>query len=101
MGQTWYPQFIPDVFPGVANFSTGIMFNPFGWATQARIDQKLNKNFTFTAIAYKDREFGSVPGDSTPGDPTKPGTTNLGSYNSSIPALHGKIELLRFVSFSL
>ena len=30
MGQTWYPTFIPEVFPGVANFSTGIMFNPFG-----------------------------------------------------------------------
>jgi DcaP outer membrane protein len=83
MGQTWYPQFIPDVFPGVANFSTGIMFNPFGWATQARLDQKLNKNFTFTAIAYKDREFGTSSID---------GNSNSPSYNSSIPALHGKIE---------
>jgi hypothetical protein len=48
-GQTWYPTFIPEVFPGVANFSTGIPFNPFGWATQFRIDQKLNDKFKFTS----------------------------------------------------
>lgn len=83
MGQTWYPQFIPDVFPGVANFSTGIIFNPFGWATQIRLDQKLNKNFIVTAIAYKDREFGSATID---------GNNNSPSYNSTIPTLHGKIE---------
>ena len=22
LGQTWYPSFVPEVFPGVANFST-------------------------------------------------------------------------------
>jgi hypothetical protein len=83
MGQTWYPQFIPEIFPGVANFSTGIMFNPFGWATQARLDQKLNNNFTFTAVAYKDREFGSFAIDGNPNSP---------SYNSTLPTIHGKIE---------
>ena len=41
MGQTWYPTFIPEVFPGVANFSTGIMFNPFGWASQVKLKQNL------------------------------------------------------------
>lgn len=82
-GQTWYPTFIPEVFPGVANFSTGIPFNPFGWATQFRIDQKLNDKFSFSFIAYKDREFGAFPAD---------GNQNSPVYNSIIPAMHGKIE---------
>lgn len=82
-GQTWYPTFIPEVFPGVANFSTGIPFNPFGWATQFRIDQKLNDKFRFSFIAYKDREFGAFPAD---------GNQNSPVYNSVIPAMHGKIE---------
>jgi hypothetical protein len=82
-GQTWYPQFIPEVFPGVANFSTGIPFNPFGWATQFRLDQKLNNQFKFSFIAYKDREFGAFPMD---------GKQNSPVYNSVIPAMHGKIE---------
>lgn len=82
-GQTWYPTFIPEVFPGVANFSTGIPFNPFGWATQFRIDQKLNDEFRFSFIAYKDREFGAFPAD---------GNNNSPVYNSVLPAMHGKIE---------
>lgn len=82
-GQTWYPTFIPEVFPGVANFSTGIPFNPFGWATQFRLDQKLSNQFKFSFIAYKDREFGASPID---------GKQNSPVYNSVIPAMHGKIE---------
>jgi hypothetical protein len=82
-GQTWYPTFIPEVFPGVANFSTGIPFNPFGWATQFRIDQKLNDKFKVSFIAYKDREFGAFSAD---------GNQNSPVYNSVIPAMHGKIE---------
>jgi len=83
MGLTWYPQFIPEVFPGVANFSTGIPFNPFGWATQFRVDQKLDQNFTFSFIAHKDREFGAIPADNI---------YNSGNYRSMIPNLHGKIQ---------
>lgn len=30
-GQTWYPMFIPECFPGVVNFNTGIPIAPFGW----------------------------------------------------------------------
>lgn len=82
-GQSWYPAFIPEVFPGVANFSTGIPFNPFGWATQFRIDQKLNDKFRASFIAYKDREFGAFPAD---------GNQNSPVYNSVIPAMHAKLE---------
>ncbi|MFN3640542.1 MAG: hypothetical protein ACK4UK_06455, partial [Flavobacterium sp.] len=83
MGLTWYPQFIPEVYPGVANFSTGIPFNPFGWSTQFRLDQKVCKNITFSFIAHKDREFGAISADNI---------YNSGNYRSMIPNLHGKIE---------
>ncbi|MFM2231019.1 MAG: hypothetical protein RL607_2277 [Bacteroidota bacterium] len=82
MGQTWYPTFIPEVFPGVANFNTGIMFNPFGWATQVRLKQNLGKNFSFALTAYKEREF-TVSG---------PGTQNAASINSPLPTLHGQFQ---------
>lgn len=82
MGQTWYPTFIPEVFPGVANFNTGIMFNPFGWATQVRFKQSLGKNFSFALTAYKEREF-TVAG---------PGTQNAASINSPLPTVHGQFQ---------
>ena len=78
MGQTWYPTFIPEVFPGVANFSTGIMFNPFGWASQVKLKQALSKDVSFTVTAFKDREFG-FPG-------------NVASINSSLPTLNGQLQ---------
>jgi len=82
-GQTWYPQFIPECFPGVANFSTGILFNPFGWSTQARITRNLNTNTSFALSMYKDREFGAV---------SPSGVTNEASSNSSIPTIHGNLQ---------
>jgi hypothetical protein len=81
LGQTWYPTFIPEVFPGVANFNTGIMFNPFGWATQAKIKQSFSKEVSLSLTAYKEREF-SVAGT----------TANAATINSVLPSLNGKIE---------
>ena len=78
MGQTWYPTFIPEVFPGVANFNTGIMFNPFGWATQVKVKQNFTKEFSGALTAYKEREF-VAPG---------PGSQNAASINSSAPSLN-------------
>ncbi len=84
MGQTWYPTFIPEVFPGVANFNTGIMFNPFGWATQVRLKQTLTKELSFTAVAYKEREFTTATANG--------GTQNSASFNSALPTLHGQFQ---------
>ncbi len=84
MGQTWYPQFIPEVFPGVANFNTGIMFNPFGWATQVKVKQMLTKDFSFTAVAYKEREFTTQTAAT--------GSQNSASLNSVLPTLHGQFQ---------
>ena len=84
LGQTWYPTFVPEVFPGVANFNTGIMFNPFGWASQIRFRQKLSEQISLDLVAYKDREFtaSSVTG-TAPNAPT---------FNSSVPTLHGQLQ---------
>lgn len=82
MGQTWYPTFIPEVFPGVANFNTGIMFNPFGWATQVKLKQNFTKEFSGIVTAYKEREF-TAPG---------PGTQNSAAINSSLPSLNAQLQ---------
>lgn len=84
LGQTWYPTFVPEVFPGVANFNTGIMFNPFGWASQIRLRQKLSEQLSLDVVAYKDREFTapSVSGNAP----------NSASFNSSIPTFHGQLQ---------
>jgi hypothetical protein len=82
-GQTWYPHFIKEVYPGVANFSTGMPFNPFGWATQFRINQKLSQTFTYSFTVYKDREFGAVTADFQNNSPV---------YNSFFPSMHNTLE---------
>ncbi len=84
MGQTWYPTFIPEVFPGVANFSTGILFNPFGWASQIRLKQNFTKEFSGAITAYKEREFTTQTATG--------GTQNSASINSSVPTIHGQLQ---------
>ena len=84
LGQTWYPAFVPEVYPGVANFSTGILFNPFGWATQVKFKQNLSKDMSFAVTAYKEREFTTyaVTGQSQ----------NSATINSSLPTLNGHLQ---------
>jgi hypothetical protein len=87
MGQTWYPTFIPECFPGVANFNTGIMFNPFGWATQVKLKQNFTKEFSGTLAAYKEREFTTASGtNATPS--TTDWSQNSATINSVIPSLN-------------
>ena len=84
LGQTWYPTFIPEVFPGVANFNTGILFNPFGWATQAKLKQSLSKEISLTATLYKEREFASAAVTGT--------VANAATINSSLPTLNAQLQ---------
>lgn len=84
LGQTWYPSFVPEVFPGVANFSTGIMFNPFGWVGQIRFRQSLTSNLSLDLVAYKDREFQA---------PVVSGNANNSpTFNSTTPNLHAQLQ---------
>jgi hypothetical protein len=88
LGQTWYPNFIPECFPGVANFNTGILFNPFGWATQARFKQNLTKQLSIAVTAYKEREFTTNAAT----DGTTTATQNSATINSSIPTFNGHLQ---------
>ena len=83
-GQTWYPTFVPDVFPGVVNFNTGILFNPFGWAGQVKVTQKLTPELSFSVIAYKDREFQTANAAGA--------SANSATFNSSMPTVHGQLQ---------
>ncbi|KIA90565.1 hypothetical protein [Kaistella jeonii] len=83
-GQTWYPSVISDVFPGVINFNSGIMFNPFGWAGQVRVAQKLTPELTLSIVAYKDREFQTANATGA--------SANSATFNSSIPTFHGQLQ---------
>jgi hypothetical protein len=84
LGQTWYPTFIPEVYPGVANFSTGIMFNPFGWVSQVKVKHNFTKEWSFAFTAYKEREFTTATATG--------GTQNSASFNSPLPTLNGHIQ---------
>ncbi len=83
-GQTWYPSFIPEVYPGVANFNTGIMFNPFGWAGQVKLTQKLTPELALSLVAYKDREFQSANAAGS--------SVNSATFNSPMPTLHAQLQ---------
>lgn len=83
-GQTWYPSVITDVFPGVANFNSGIMFNPFGWAGQVKIAQKLTPELTLSVVAYKDREFQTATATGA--------SLNSATFNSAMPTFHGQLQ---------
>ena len=87
MGQTWYPQFIPECFPGVANFNTGIMFNPFGWATQVKLKQMLSKELSLTVAAYKEREYPTAAAGTV-----AVGSQNAASINSALPSLDAQLQ---------
>lgn len=85
LGQTWYPLFIPECFPGVVNFNTGIPIAPFGWAAQIKYTAKLGAKTSLSFTAYKPREF-SVPGVSN----TE--TTNSASMNAVLPELNAHLQ---------
>ncbi len=84
LGQTWYPTFIPECFPGVANFNTGILFNPFGWATQAKLKQSFTKELSVTATLYKEREFASAAVTGT--------VANAATINSALPTINAQLQ---------
>jgi hypothetical protein len=81
LGQTWYPMFIPECFPGVVGFNTGIPIAPFGWAGQAKFTYKFDKKTSVSFTAYKPREFAEA--NVNPAD-----VTNAASLNAALPQLN-------------
>lgn len=106
IGQTWYPLFIPEAFPGVVNFNTGIPIAPFGWAGQVKFTINLSKNLFLHLTTYKPREFSDVnttivtassTGASLTGSAVNNSTSltlpnNVPSLNATLPELNAHIQ---------
>ena len=85
LGQTWYPLFIPECYPGVVNFNTGIPIAPFGWAAQVKYTAKFDDKTSLSLTAYKPREF-SVASVNTAE------TANSPSMNATMPELNAHLQ---------
>ncbi|WP_206170543.1 hypothetical protein [Spirosoma pollinicola] len=82
-GQFWHPLFVPEVFPGVINFNTGIPFQPFNRSPQIRLTEHLSKNVHLIIAAIAQRDFTSIG-------------INAGSSeylrNSAVPNMHAQLQ---------
>jgi len=62
VGQYWHPLFVPECFPDVVSFNTGVPFQPFSRNPQIRISQKL-KDLKFIFAVAEQRDFTSTGPD--------------------------------------
>lgn len=83
VGQYWHPLFIPENFPGVVSFNTGVPFQPFARNPQIRLAQNLGP-FEMTLAAMSQRDFAST-------GPAGGGSQYL--RNSGIPELFLGLKL--------
>ncbi|MBP6183181.1 DcaP family trimeric outer membrane transporter [Flavobacterium sp.] len=76
-GQFWHPLTIPEMFPGVVNFSGGAPYMPYNRNPQIRFTQKLDNHFNLILAAVSQRDF----------------TSNTAPYrNSSLPSGHVQLN---------
>lgn len=76
-GQFWHPLTIPEMFPGVVNFSGGAPYMPYNRNPQIRFTQKLDNHFNLILAAVSQRDF----------------TSNTAPYrNSSLPSGHVQVN---------
>ena len=81
-GQYWHPMFVPECYPGVIDFNTGMPFQPFNRSPQVRLTQKLGKGNKAAIIlaVLSQRDFASAaPSGYTATDPLR---------NSAVPNVH-------------
>ncbi|MDD3877435.1 MAG: hypothetical protein PHT69_12505 [Bacteroidales bacterium] len=58
-GQYWHPLFIPQAFPEVISFNTGVPFQPFSRNPQIRLTHKIGP-ISIAATAFAQRDFSST-----------------------------------------
>jgi hypothetical protein len=85
VGQTWYPLFIPECFPGTVNFNTGIPIAPFGWAGQIKYTAKFTDKVNLSVTAYKPREFAVANVNSAD-------NANAASMNATLPEMNVHLQ---------
>lgn len=93
-GQYWHPMFVTDCYPGVIDFNTGAIFQPFNRSPQVRLTQKLDKGNKLSVIMaiIAQRDFASVaPAGYAATDPFR---------NAAMPNMHVQLQYkdLHFVS---
>ncbi len=84
-GQYWHPLFVTDCFPGVANFNTGILFQPFNRSPQIRMTNKLGKDVSLILAAIAERDFVSS-------GPVTTGNASDYQRNGVLPGLHAQLQ---------
>lgn len=85
-GQYWHPMFVPECFPGVIDFNTGMPFQAFNRSPQVRLTQKIGKaNKTSLIVAMlSQRDFASAaPSGYNTNDPLR---------NSAVPNMHAQLQ---------
>ena len=85
-GQYWHPMFIPECFPGVVDFNSGVPFQPFNRSPQVRLTQKLDKNNKLSIIlaVIAERDFASAaPIGYAATDPFR---------NAALPNMHAQLQ---------
>lgn len=85
-GQFWHPLFVPECFPGVVNFNTGIPFQPFNRSPQIRLTRHLSNDLHLIVAAISQRDFTNVGIN---------GGSSEYLRNSSIPNVHAQLQLKR------
>ncbi len=83
-GQFWHPLFVPECFPGVANFNTGILFQPFNRSPQVRLTNKIGTDTYLILAAIAERDFVS--------NGPAPGTASDFQRNGVVPGLHAQLQ---------
>lgn len=83
-GQFWHPLFVPEVFPGVVNFNTGIPFQPFNRSPQIRLTEHLSKDVHLILALIAQRDFTSIGAN---------GGSSEYLRNSAVPNLHAQLQL--------
>lgn len=85
-GQYWHPMFIPECFPGVVDFNSGVPFQPFNRSPQVRLTQKLDKDNKLALIlaVIAERDFASAaPTGYAATDPFR---------NAALPNMHAQLQ---------
>lgn len=81
-GQFWHPMFVPEAFPAVISFNTGVPFQPFSRNPQIRVSYKAGAaRFMFTAFSQRDFQSTGPAGSST-----------VYLRNSGIPNLNAQVQ---------
>ncbi len=84
-GQFWHPLFVPECFPGVLNFNTGIPFQPFNRSPQIRMTNALGKDVYLITALIAERDFTSAG--------PAPGVGSDFLRNAAVPNLHAQLQV--------